>query len=70
MSHNSPRSLRTKTEARNRPDVVWRDTVGERSARLAVPKSQQQAVVHAGTELSRLIAESDAHLMAMRKIAR
>lgn len=62
MSHNSPRSLRTKAEARQRPDVIWHD----QSARLQ-PK-QGLSVLAGGSELSQLITEADAHLAAMRKI--
>lgn len=62
MSHNSNRSLRTKADARQRPDVIWRD----QSVRL---QSQQGPnVLVGGSELSQLIVQADGHLAAMRKI--
>lgn len=69
MSHASPRSLRVKADALTRPDVIWRDVAGEQSARLDKPASQQQPVLAGGSDLAQLIAEVDAHLVAMRKIA-
>ena len=70
MSHKSPRSVRVKTEAQTRPDVVWRDAAGEQSARYQDVQPSQQSVITGGTELAQLVAEADAHLVAMRKIAR
>ncbi len=66
MSHNSPRSLRTKTEARQRPDEVWCDNDGSHEIRL--DGSSSQSVLSGGTALAQLVAEADAHLAAMRKI--
>lgn len=68
MSHNSPRSLRTKQEARTRPDVIWYEA-GEKRQHSVTP-TEPQVVHSSGSELARLIAESDAHLAAMRKIVR
>lgn len=67
MSHNSPRSRRTKLDARQRPDVLWRDQMGSHQLKLEAV-SPSKPVISGGSKLSKLVAESDAHLAAMRKI--
>ena len=62
MSHNSPRSLRTKENARTRPDIMHNNQA------VRIQPGESQSVLNGGTELSQLIKESDAHLVAMRKI--
>ena len=66
MSHRSPRSLRIRQDAQKRPDVVWRDKIGEHQARLDIESSP--VILSGGSELSQLVAEADSHLVAMRKI--
>lgn len=70
MSHDSSRSKRVKEEARTRPDAVWRDRGGEQSIRYQDSASVRTLILSGGTELARLVAEADSHLVAMRKIAR
>lgn len=66
MSHNSPRSRKTKTDARTRPDVMWHDAEGSHEEKLS--KRTDTAIFTGGSELAQLISETDAHLVAMRKI--
>lgn len=66
MSHKSARSIRVKAEARQRPDVLWRDASGNRKAKLAGVSSEP--VLSGGTQLSQLVAEADSHMIEMRKI--
>jgi hypothetical protein len=69
MSSHSPRSQRVREEARNRPDKVWLEKGQIVEAKYQNPESSNE-VLSGGTELAKLIAESDAHLVAMRKIVR
>lgn len=67
MSHNSPRSLRIKQEARTRADMAWHGVHGQKQeAKLSGVTSNWQ--LSGGSELAQLIATSDAHQQAMRKI--
>lgn len=66
MSHNSLRSQRVKQEARTRPDAIWHEGVEMREQKLT-PASSLNTLI-GGTELAKLISESDATLSKMRKI--
>lgn len=68
MSNASPRSIKVKTEARTRPDMMWHDQTGDHAVRLKTAKIEQPEVLVGGTELARLVAEADTHLASMRKI--
>ena len=66
MSHNSPRSQRVKQEARARADVLWREGAKIHEKKLTPATSPN--VLSGGTELAKLIAQSDAIMSKMRKI--
>jgi len=66
MSHNTPRSIRIKQEARTRPDVMWRDVDGVHEEKLLSAESLD--VLVGGSALAQLISEADTHQVAMRKI--
>lgn len=69
MSSQSARSKRIRDEARNRPDKVWLHN-NEWMSKKYVKPAVSISIMSGGTELAQLIAESDAHLAAMRKIVR
>ena len=62
MSHNSPRSLRVKQEARARPDAIHKNQA------VQIQPSPPKPVLSGGSELSQLIQTSDSLQAAMRKI--
>lgn len=62
MSHNSPRSMRIKQEARTRPDVIHKEQP------IRIDSLEVQDVLSGGSELSQLVKKSDSLLVAMRKI--
>ena len=66
MSHNSPRSLRIKQQARDRADVTWRDSQGLHQQKVSPTSSP--IVLTGGSELTQLIAKSDINLLKMRKV--
>lgn len=66
MSSKSGRSVRVRTDARQRPDAVWTDAQGSHEVRFDVVTPQN--ALSGGSELSQLVAEADAHLAAMRQL--
>jgi len=69
MSSHSERSQRVRTEAHNRPDKVWLEDGKLRAKKYENPLPSG-GVISGGSELAKLIAEADNHLVAMRKIVR
>lgn len=67
MSHNSPRSLRIKQEARLRPDVLWYKN-GELQHDNVKKTSSDPNVLSGGTDLAKLVTKADKHQLAMRQI--
>ncbi len=69
MSSHSARSQRVRNEAHNRPDKVWLKNGQFVEKKYASPKASS-TTLSGGTELAKLVAEADSHLVAMRKIVR
>lgn len=67
MSAHSARSVRIRNDARNRPDVLWRDNSGWHEERLEYQSSP--AILQGGNQLAQDITEADTLLEAMRNIA-
>lgn len=66
MSSTSARSRLVRQVARNRPDKIWLEQ-GQWHSHVYQKVVPAKKILSGGSRLSQLIAEADAHLVAMRK---